>query len=270
MTPLPVAATFGVVGLVVGSLLTTMIYRLPHDESLFWPSSHCRSCAQPLRARHTIPVVSWLALRGRCAYCHARISLRYPLVEVGTGVLFAAITFRFGVTIQLPAYLFLTAIGVVLALIEFDVRRLPDSVVLPSYVVSVLLLMPAGAGDADWRTATRAFESMGVLWLVFFILALAYPSAVEMGDAKLAGLLGLYLGWLSWGTVLIGTFGAFLLAALGTGTVAVGRRHAAARSSVRSSTHVVPFAPCMVAATVLALFVAVPITSWYGSNVVAL
>lgn len=261
-TPLPVAATFGAVGVIVGSVLTTMIYRLPHDESLFWPSSHCRSCGQPLRARHTIPLISWLVLRGRCAYCDARVSARYPLVELGTGLLFAAITFRFGMTVQLPAYLFLAAVGVVLALIEFDVRRLPDSVVLPSYVVSVLLLMPAGAAEADWRTATRAFESMGVLWLVFFILALAYPNAVEMGDAKLAGLLGLYLGWLSWGTVLIGTFGAFLIAAVSTGTVAAGRRAATVRA--------VPFAPCLVAAAVLALFVAVPITSWYGSNVVAL
>jgi leader peptidase (prepilin peptidase)/N-methyltransferase len=188
--------------------------------------------------------------------------VRYPLVEVGTGVLFAAITLRFGVTVQLPAYLFLTAVGLVLGLIEFDVRRLPDSVVLPSYVVSVLLLMPAGAADADWRTAARAMVSMAALWLVFFVLALAYPAAVEMGDAKLAGLLGLYLGWLSWGTVLIGTFGAFFIAAVTTGSVAVGRRG--------SSAYAVPFAPCMVAAAVLALFVAVPITSWYGSNVIAL
>ena len=261
-TPLGVVASFGGIGVVVGSLLTTMIYRLPHEESLFWPSSRCRSCDEPLRARHTIPLISWLVLRGRCAYCHAHISARYPLVELGTGLLYAAITLRFGMSVQLPAYLFLAAVGVVLALIEFDVRRLPDSVVLPSYVVSVLLLMPAGAADADWRTAARALESMAALWLVFFVLALAYPHAVEMGDAKLAGLLGLYLGWLSWGTVLIGTFGAFFIAAVSAGGVAVGRRGGV--------TSAVPFAPCLVSAAVLALFVAVPITSWYGSNVVAL
>lgn len=261
-TPLVVVAMLGGFGVVVGSLLTMLIYRLPREESLLWPSSHCPSCEKPLRARHTVPIVSWLVLHGRCAYCRAHVSVRYPLIELGTGALFAAITLRFGLTVQLPAYLFLAAVGVVLGLIEFDIRRLPDSVVLPSYVVSVLLLMPAGAADADWSTAARAMVSMAAMWLVFFALALAYPNAVEMGDAKLAGLLGLYLGWLSWGTVLIGTFGAFFIAAVSTGSVAVGRRDGSAQA--------VPFAPCLVAAAVLALFVAVPITSWYGSNVVAL
>lgn len=261
-TPPVVVATLGGFGVLVGSVLTMLVYRVPREQPLLWRSSHCPSCKEALRARHTVPLVSWVVLRGRCVHCHERVSVRYPLIELGTGVLFAAITLRFGVTVQLPAYLFLAAVGLVLGLIEFDVRRLPDSVVLPSYVVSVLLLMPAGAADADWRTAARAMVSMAALWLVFFVLALAYPAAVEMGDAKLAGLLGLYLGWLSWGTVLIGTFGAFFIAAVTTGSVAVGRRG--------SSAYAVPFAPCMVAAAVLALFVAVPITSWYGSNVIAL
>jgi leader peptidase (prepilin peptidase)/N-methyltransferase len=260
--PLSVIATVGAFGVVVGSVLTMLIYRLPREEPLLWPSSHCPSCEHPLLARHTVPLVSWLVLRGRCAFCRARVSVRYPLVELGTGLLFAAITLRFGVTVQLPAYLFLAAVAVLLGLIEFDVRRLPDSIVLPSYVVSVLLLMPAGAAEADWRTATRGLLSMAALWLVFFVMALAYPHAVKMGDAKLAGLLGLYLGWLSWGTVLIGTFGAFFIAAVSTGTAAVGRRDAGVQA--------IPFAPCMVAAAVLALFVAVPITSWYGANVVPL
>lgn len=260
--PVFVVALVGGFGLGVGSILTMLINRLPRDESLLWPSSHCMTCDAPLKARHTIPVVSWLALRGRCAYCHDRISVRYPLVELGTGALFAAITVRFGATVQLPAYLYLAAVGMVLGLVEFDVRRVPDSIVLPSYVVSVLLLMPAGAAAADWRTATRALISMAVLWLVFFAMALAYRNSVEFGDAKFAGLIGLYLGWLSWATVVIGAFTAFLIAAVGQGTVAVRGRS--------SGTQAVPFAPCLVLAAVLALFVAVPITSWYGSSLVAL
>jgi leader peptidase (prepilin peptidase)/N-methyltransferase len=236
-----------------------LIYRVPRDESLLWPSSHCPSCREPLKVRHTVPVMSWLALRGRCAYCHDPISLRYPLVELANGALFAAITLRFGLGVQLPAYLYLAAIGLALGLIEFDVRRLPDSIVLPSYVVSVLLLMPAGAAHADWSTATRALVSMLALWLVFFAMAIAYPTAVGFGDAMLAGLIGLYLGWLSWGTLLIGAFGGFALAAIGTGTLALNRR---------STVQAVPFAPCLVAAAVLSLFIAVPITSWYGSSLV--
>jgi leader peptidase (prepilin peptidase)/N-methyltransferase len=260
--PLFVVALVGAFGLGVGSLLTMLINRLPRDESLLWPSSHCMTCDEPLKARHTVPVLSWIVLRGRCAFCRQRISLRYPLVELGTGALFAAITVRFGATVQLPAYLYLAAVGVVLGLVEFDVRRVPDSIVLPSYVVSVLLLMPAGAASADWRTATRALVSMALLWLVFFAMALAYPSAVAFGDAKFAGLIGLYLGWLSWGTFVIGAFAAFVIAAVGQGTVAIRGRSGTAQA--------VPFAPCLVGAAVLALFVAVPITSWYGSSLVAL
>jgi leader peptidase (prepilin peptidase) / N-methyltransferase len=258
-TPAFAVGLIGGFGLVVGSTLTMLVSRIPRDESLLWPSSHCMTCDEPLKARHTIPVVSWLALRGRCSYCQQRISVRYPLVELGTGALFAAITIRFGLGVQLPAYLYLAAIGLTLGLIEFDVRRLPDSIVLPSYVVSVLLLMPAGAANADWTTATRALASMIVLWLVFFAMAMAYPTSVFLGDAMLAGLIGLYLGWLSWGALLVGVFGAFALAAIGTGTVALNRR---------STAQAVPFAPCLVTAAVLALFVAVPITSWYGSSLV--
>lgn len=260
MTPPLAVGLIGGFGLLVGSALTMLVYRIPRDESLLWPSSHCMHCDRPLKVRHTVPLVSWLALRGRCAYCQHRISVRYPLVELGTGALFAAITVRFGVGVQLPAYLYLAAIGLVLGLIEFDVRRLPDSIVLPSYVVSVLLLMPAGAARGDWTTATRALAAMVLLWLIFFAMAIAYPTAVYLGDAMLAGLVGLYLGWLSWGALLVGVFGAFALAAAGTGTLALNRR---------SNVQAVPFAPCLVAAAVLALFVAVPITSWYGSSLVA-
>ena len=116
---------------------------------------------------------------------------------------------------QLPAYLYLAAIGVTLAMIDFDVRRLPDSIVLPSYVVSVLLLMPAGAVTGDWWVAARALLGMAALWIIYFVLALAYPNGMGFGDVKLAGLLGLYLGWLGWGALLIGGFGAFVIGGLG-------------------------------------------------------
>jgi leader peptidase (prepilin peptidase)/N-methyltransferase len=255
--PWDVVAPIGLLGLVIGSFLNVVIYRVPREQSILFPGSHCTTCNAPVKARHNVPVVGWLLLRGKCATCKAPVSIRYPLVEGGTAVLFAAITMRFGLSAQLPAYLYLAAVGVTLAMIDFDVRRLPDSIVLPSYVISVLLLMPAGAVTGEWWVAARALLGMGALWLMYFVLALAYPTGMGFGDVKLAGLLGLYLGWLGWGALLIGGFGAFVIGGFGGGAlIASGRA---------TRTTAVPFGPSMIAAAVLALFVALPITTWYGS-----
>jgi leader peptidase (prepilin peptidase)/N-methyltransferase len=255
--PWPIVLAIAALGLVIGSFLNVVIYRVPRDESILFPGSHCTSCAAPVKARHNVPVLGWLMLRGRCAVCGSGISIRYPLVEAGTAALFAAITIRFGLSVQLPAYLYLAAIGVTLAMIDFDVRRLPDSIVLPSYVISVLLLMPAGAVTGEWWVATRSLLGMAALWIIYMILALAYPRGMGFGDVKLAGLLGLYLGWLGWSSVLVGTFAGFLL-----GGVA-GAAMMATRRATRKS--MIPFGPFMLAGAMLAFFAAGPVAGWYGS-----
>lgn len=252
----PILALIAVLGLAIGSFLNVVIYRVPREESLLFPNSHCPSCNEPIKARHNVPVLSWMLLRGRCASCRAPISVRYPLVEAGTAVLFVATTMRFGLSVELPAYLYLAAVGVALTMIDVDVRRLPDSLVLPSYVVGVLLLMPAGAVEADWWSATRALVGMTAMWTVYFALALAYPNGVSFGDVKLAGLLGLYLGWLSWESILLGIFGSFLVGGVG-GALAVVRRRRPQRA--------IPFGPYLTTAAILALFLAAPLTTWYDS-----
>ena len=260
MTPLPLLLLVGLLGLAMGSFLNVVIYRVPRAESIVFPRSHCPSCDSALKARHNVPVLSWLALRARCAFCGARISARYPLVELGTAALFVAVTLRFGFSAALPAYLYFAAIGIALAMIDFDVRRLPDTLVLPSYVIAVLLLMPAGAVTGQWETAIRALAGMLAVAAIYFALSLAYPYALGTGDVKLAGLLGLYLGWLSWSAVVIGAFGGLAIAALG-GTVRT--LTGAPRRGVLA------LAPSMVAAAVLALFIAVPLTTWYSTFVVS-
>jgi leader peptidase (prepilin peptidase)/N-methyltransferase len=114
----------GVLGLAVGSFLNVVVHRMPRHESVLRPGSYCPQCLVPIRARHNVPVLSWLALRGRCAHCRQPISARYPLVEAGTAVLFVAVAARLGASALLPAYLYLAAVAVALALIDLDVRRL--------------------------------------------------------------------------------------------------------------------------------------------------
>lgn len=243
-------------GVLVGSFLNIVVDRLPHDDSAAPANSTCGNCQSPIKRRHTVPVLSWLALRGRCASCPARISPRYPLVEVGTAALFAAITLRFGMSADLPAYLYLAAAGVAIALLDRDVRDLPDSILLPSYVMGVLLLMPAGAAHADLWPAERAVLAMALLCSFCFTLSIVFPHAVRLSDAKLAGLLGLYLGWLSWGSVLFAAIGGSLIVAI---------RSTALRTGHRAGTVEAAVVPSVVAAAVLSLFVAVPLTSWYAA-----
>jgi leader peptidase (prepilin peptidase)/N-methyltransferase len=255
--PWPVVALIALLGLVIGSFLNLVIYRVPREESVFFPGSHCTTCNAPVKVRHNVPVLGWLVLRGKCAACKASIGIRSPLVEAGTAGLFAAIVTRLGLSAQLPAYLYLAAVGVTLAMIDLDVRRLPDSIVLPSYVISVLLLMPAGAVSGEGWVAARALIGMGALWTMYFAIAVAYPTGMGFGDVKLAGLVGLYLGYLGWGALLVGGFGAFVIGGISGGAlIASGRA---------SRTNSIPFGPSMIAAAVLALFVGVPITTWYGS-----
>jgi leader peptidase (prepilin peptidase) / N-methyltransferase len=261
--PWPAVAVIACIGLVTGSFLNVVILRVPRAESIAFPPSHCTSCKTTIRRRHNVPVIGWLVLHGRCAACGESISRRYPAVEVMTAALFAAVTMRFGLSPQLPAYLYLAALGITVAWIDFDVRRVPESIVLPSYVVSLLLLMPAGAAGDNWWPAGRGIIGMAALSIIYFALMIAYPTSINFGDIMLAGLLGLYLGWLSWAAILVGTFGGLMIGALcGMTVVANQRRHQAQR---RHSVIVVAYGSCLVSAAGLALFVTVPLTAWYAS-----
>jgi leader peptidase (prepilin peptidase)/N-methyltransferase len=258
MTPFALIATLiGLLGLVIGSFLNVVIYRVPREESILFPGSHCPACNSAVKARHNVPVLGWVALRGKCASCRSPISVRYPLVEAGTGLLYVAVTLRFGLSVELPAYLFLAATGVTLAMIDFDIRRLPSSIVLPAYLVSALLLLPAGAADGAWWPAGRGIIGAVTLSAIYFTLALAYPGGVTFGDVKLAGLLGLYLGWLSWSAILVGAIGGLLLGGVG------GTALNAMRS--RDGSIALALGPCMVAAAGAALFLTTPLIGWYAS-----
>ena len=249
----------GLLGLAVGSFLNVVIYRVPRAESLVRPGSSCPHCGSAVRRRHNVPVLGWLLLRGRCADCAERISVRYPLVEAGTAVLFVALTARFGLSAELPAYLYLAAIGIALAAIDLDVQRLPDRIVLPSYGIAVLLLLPAAVAGPGWGAAARGLAAAAGLGAFYWLLS-RIPRGMGMGDVKLAPLLGLYLGWLGWSSLAVGAFTGFLLGGI-VGVVLMAARVANRRSRI-------PFGPFMLAGTFLAVFAAVPIADWYTSLLV--
>lgn len=229
-----VAALAGLLGLAVGSFLNVVAYRVPRGESVVSPPSACPACATPIRARHNVPVLGWLVLRGRCYDCAAPISARYPVVEAVTGLLFALAGWRFAAEpVLLAAYLVFAAIAVALALIDVDVRRLPNAIVLPAYpVLAVLLVL-----GVDRPSLVRAAIGAVLLFVLFFGIALVAPGAMGFGDVKLAGVVGGMTAYLSWGAFLTAAFGGFLLGALAGVLLMLGGR-AGRRTAV-------PFGPFM-------------------------
>lgn len=196
----------GVLGLAVGSFLNVVIWRVPRGLSVIRPRSACPACGHPVRARDNIPVVSWLILRGRCRDCAAPIDVRYPLVEVSTAVLFALAgawaLLGGGPVAVLPALLYLVSIAVALTVIDIDTRRLPNAIVLPSYPVLAVLLTAASALTGQWPDLARAAAGLAILGGFYLTIRVIYPRGMGFGDVKLAGLLGLVLGWFGWGALM--------------------------------------------------------------------
>lgn len=203
-----------VLGLLVGSFLNVVIWRVPRSESIVRPPSACPDCGHPVRPKDNVPVVSWVLLRGRCRDCGTRISVRYPLVELGTAALVVLVALRLGLEWSLPAYLYLAALGLALALIDVDVHRLPDALVYPAYPVVGLLLVLASwspGGHSDWAALLRAGIGGALLLAFYLVLWLIHPRGMGLGDVKLAGVLGMALAWAGWGSLVTGAFAAFVI-----------------------------------------------------------
>lgn len=223
-TLVTIAAVFG---LVIGSFLNVVIYRVPRGESVVRPRSHCPTCDRPIRPRHNIPLVSYLTLRGRCAYCGSPIGKRYPLIEAGTGLLFAATTawaLGTGHEALLAVLLYIAAAGIALAAIDLELHRLPNAIVLPSYPVVVLLLAAASWATGDWWALGRAGIGVVALFGFYLLLVMAYPAGMGWGDVKLAGVLGAVLGYVGWSALVVGAFAGFVFGALVAVGVILARR----------------------------------------------
>lgn len=265
----------GLYGLVIGSFLNVVIYRVPAGISLL-RQSRCPNCDAPVRWWQNIPVLSWLALRGRCANCSKPISPRYPLVELGTGAAFAIAAWYLPQTAGawlpgqpgtaaawalLPvvvAYLWFAASGIALALIDHDTHRLPDAIVLPGYLVGGGLLTLACLLGADWWSLLRACIGMALLYAFYLLLSLARAGGMGGGDIKLAGLVGLHLGWLGWWPLAVGALAAFVLGGV-FGVALIATRRAERKTSI-------PFGPWILAGAWVGVLAGASVAQFYGGK----
>ncbi len=250
-----VAAVCGVYGLVIGSFLNVVIWRVPRKESIVSPPSHCPSCDAKISPRDNIPLVSWLALRGRCRHCHEPISARYLFVELLTAVLFVGVGVEFRDSWALPAFLLLTAALIALSAIDLDTQRLPNVIVYPVGYASVALLALAGLLDDDWGAFGRALAGAAIAFAFFWIVHFVYPKGMGYGDVRLSAVLGLYLGWLGWGYIPGGLFvGFFYGAVIGLVLIAV---------KIHGRRQLIPFGPFLAASTLTFVLFGQPILHWY-------
>jgi leader peptidase (prepilin peptidase)/N-methyltransferase len=246
-----IASIAGLFGLAIGSFLNVVIYRVPIGRSVVSPASACPNCGSGIHAYDNVPLVSWLALRGRCRSCSAPISARYPLVELGTGLLFFVVSLPLAAQlaaaqptvtmiaswITLVSFLYLAAISVALAFIDIEHHRLPNSIVLPSYAVAAVMLSTASILTGDYAALIRAAIGMAAMGMGYFLLAVLWRGGMGFGDVKLAGVLGIYLGFSGWGPLAVGSLGAFFLGG------AFGLVLIILRKSTRKSG--IPFGPWM-------------------------
>jgi leader peptidase (prepilin peptidase)/N-methyltransferase len=237
-----------VAGLLVGSFLNVVAYRLPRGESLVRPRSRCPSCATQLRAVDNVPVVSWLALRGRCHHCGAGISARYPLVELVTAGLYAAVVASQDDAARIVLGLVLVTALVPITLIDLDRRIIPNKITGPAAIAALVAIVALDSGFL-LEAVVAAVAAGGF----FFIAAILYPRGMGMGDVKLAGMLGLYLGR----AVAPAIFAALI------GGVVVGAAVIARKGAREGRKTAVPFGPFLALGGLIAFFVGNEIVDAY-------
>ena len=238
----------GVLGALVGSFLNVVAWRVPRGESIVAPRSRCPRCETPIRPQHNVPVLSWLFLRGRCKDCSEPISVRYPLVEALTAALYAGVVASTGADRGTILGLILVTVLVPIALIDIDHRRIPNKITGPAALIAIAataLLQPDQLGE---RLLAGAIAG-GALGAV----ALAMPGGMGMGDAKLVGVLGLFLGSAVIPAVVI----AFAVGSI-VGIAIAARTGMQAARKVK-----VPFGPFLALGGVVGLMVGAQLSSWY-------
>jgi leader peptidase (prepilin peptidase) / N-methyltransferase len=244
-----VGVAFGaLMGAILGSFFNVVIWRLPRGESLSKPASRCPSCGTPIKPWDNVPIVSWLVLRGTCRSCGARISARYPAVEALTAVLFALVVAKYGPDRDVWLPLVFVALLVPIAFIDLDHQIIPNKLTLLGTILALVLLVALQRDDLVEHLIAGLAAG-----LFFFVAVLAYPRGMGMGDVKLAGVMGLFLGR----AVAPALFIAMILGTL-VGAAIIARKGAAEGRKTK-----VPFGPFLAIGGVAGVFVGDAIVDWY-------
>lgn len=179
-------------GTVIGSFLNVLIYRLPRQESIITPPSHCPECGEYLKVRDLIPIFSFLLSRGKCRYCAKAISWQYPVVELLTGFLFILLYFKYGFNTDSIFILFLIMVLVVCSFIDLKYKIIPNKITYPVFFVGLMYSF-FFSNNSLLTTLYNIIIPAGFL----FLLALIIKNSMGMGDIKYVAMIGSFLGWVN-------------------------------------------------------------------------
>ena len=209
-----VAVFIFIIGLLIGSFLNVVINRLPEGESIVFPPSHCPECESELSVWDLFPVLSFIFLRGQCRYCEAKISLQYPLVELITASSALLLYFNFGLSLEFLIYAYLTALLIVVSLIDYKERIIPNKITYPNIIIALVLSI--FSGHISLLASIAGLLLPGGFLL---LLAILYKGGMGMGDVKLMAMVGSFIGA---NYALIAIFlASFLGSAIGIGLIVV-------------------------------------------------
>jgi len=245
-----------VIGLAIGSFLNVVIYRLPRKTGFLLSRSICPKCSKQLKWYHNIPLVSYVFLAGKCAFCGERISLRYPLIELVNAVAYGYFFWQFGLAGQFFIYSFLASVLIVVFFIDLDFMIIPDSITLPGVALGLAAsFIPDGLGII--QSLIGMVVGGGALWLIAILGDFLFKKeSMGGGDIKLSAMLGAFLGWkkillIFVSSALIGLIVSIVIMAF---------------SSKLRENRVIPFGPFLALAAVLTICYGQQIIDFYVSN----
>lgn len=239
-------------GFVVGSFLNVCIYRLPRNESLAWPASHCPICAAPIKGYDNIPLISYLLLNARCRACQQPISIQYPIVEAGNGIGYGLILWQFDVGWPTIVYAALFSALLVIAWIDFSHQIIPDRITLPGIVVGLLCsgtILPVGF----LNSVLGVMVGGGILWVLAWLSPYLFgKEGMGGGDIKLLAMIGAFLGWKP--AVLTVLIGSLMGSITGIGLMMF---------KMMKKDEYLPFGPFLALGAVVSMFFHHKILDWY-------
>ncbi|HHS50357.1 MAG TPA: prepilin peptidase [candidate division Zixibacteria bacterium] len=249
-----------ILGLPIGSFLNVVIWRLPREENIAWPPSHCPKCGEKIRPFDNIPVFSYIILGGKCRNCKDIISIQYPVVELSTAVLFALAWPLTGSQLgwELTSAVIFTAVAIAVTGIDIPHKIIPDELSIGGLAVGLILApLRAGAWSGLWWAFVSALFGALLLFLVRVGgKAIFKKEALGFGDVKLIAMIGAFVGWRG---VLLTIFAGALLGSIG-GVIAM------AFSKEAREERLIPFGPFLMAGGLVALYFGEGIISWYVTN----
>ena len=239
-------------GLIVGSFSNVCIYRIPRNESVIYPASHCPKCRSKIKPIDNIPLLSYILLKGRCRNCKSKISIQYPIVELLTGLTYLIIYLIYGLSVQTLIYIILSSALIIIAFIDLNEQIIPDVISLPGIVIGLILsfIVPY---ISFINSVLGALIGGGIILIIAWVGSIIFKKeAMGGGDVKLAAMIGAFLGWRY---TIISLFLGFFIGAL-VGIILI-------LSKIKSKEDMVPFGPFIVLGSIITLLWGEKILAWY-------